>query len=650
MKQIAVVLGAINLDNQKKLLRGMSAAAKDKNCNLFVFTNYVGTKETEESVMASSRVLKLLDYNKYDGVVMAVNTIHQPQAVKRLVADAQERKIPAVSIDRVFDGMSCVGISSYEAEYEIVEHFICHHGCKDIFYVSGNLTSSAEGIKRYNAYKDAMDKYNLPHSKDTMFEAGFTFEGGVMAGEYILASGKIPEAIVCGNDDTALGVMQVLENAGYKFPEDTKIAGFDNVELSEINYPTITTVDKSQFDVGYKSVCEVLDLIDGKEPEEYWLPCKVVYRESCGCGTSTGMYDESFIKSMFALKEKYVHQQHETIHMSDVVRGMTTDFGKARSTFDIFEILKNYIQMVGMKTFYLCLCEMETVFVLPERNYGQNIDIMQVVDDYTPFIEIPVAYENGEFGTYPRFEKGLVLPEECRNRVGGKTYVINQIFYENCCYGYAVCEKMDSVVTSGLYYSLLMEIGVGLEDTRKWMLLKDAVESLNGMWCYDNMTQLYNRSGFYNEAESILERLKEEDKAVFILFMDADGLKIINDTIGHDAGDDMIKAIANIIRKNVGKDMLAMRYGGDEFVVFGGFEKDNRKLVDDFAASIQRDIEEANASGKYEFHLSVSMGGSGWEAKDIEDLSVLIKQADELMYIQKREKKRKAAESSKNGN
>ena len=650
MKQIAVVLGAINLDNQKKLLAGMSKAAKDKGCNLFVFTNYVGTMETEESVIASNRVLKLLDYSKFDGVVMAVNTIHHPVAVGRIVAEAQECKIPAVSIDRVFDGMSCVGISSYEAEYEIVEHFINHHGCKDIFYVSGNLTSSAEGIKRYQAYKDAMDNHNLPHSKDTMFEAGFALAGGVLAGEHILARGKLPEAIVCGNDDTALGVMQVLGNAGYKFPDDVRIAGFDNVELSRINYPTITTVDKSQHEVGYKAVCEVLDLIEGKEPEEIWLPCKTEYRESCGCGNANGGYDEEFIKNMFALKEKYVSQQHETIRMSDVVRGMTTDFGKARSMFDVFEILKNYIRTVGMKTFYLCLCEMEKVFVLPEQNYGQNIDVMQVIDDYTPFIEIPVAYENGQFATYQRFEKGFVIPEECREKVAGKTFVVNQIFYENCCYGYAVCEQMETVVTSGLYYSLLMEIGVGLEDTRKWMLLKDAVERLNGMWCYDNMTQLYNRSGFFNEAESILAHLKEEDKAAFILFMDADGLKKINDNIGHDAGDAMIKAVADIIRRNVSNDMLAMRYGGDEFVVFGGFGKDERKLVEDFAEAINRDIEETNKSGKYPFNISVSVGGSGWEAKDIDDLSILIKQADAQMYEQKREKKRLAAESGKNGN
>ena len=70
IRQIAVVLGAINLDNQKRLLLGMENAAKEMNANLYVFTNYVGTRETEESVMASSQILKLLEFDKFDGLIL----------------------------------------------------------------------------------------------------------------------------------------------------------------------------------------------------------------------------------------------------------------------------------------------------------------------------------------------------------------------------------------------------------------------------------------------------------------------------------------------------------------------------------------------------------------------------------------------------
>ena len=84
------------------------------------------------------------------------------------------------------------------------------------------------------------------------------------------------------------------------------------------------------------------------------------------------------------------------------------------------------------------------------------------------------------------------------------------------------------------------EIGVGLENVRRSMLLKDAVDRLNGMWCYDNLTMLYNRSGFSYEAKTMMDRFKDADMDVYIIFMDADGLKTANDTLGHDVGDMMI--------------------------------------------------------------------------------------------------------------
>ena len=90
IKQIAVVLGAINLDNQKKLLLGMENAAKELNSNLFVFTNYVGTRETEESIMASSQILRLPDFSKFDGIVMVPNTVHNPIALKTILEDIKK--------------------------------------------------------------------------------------------------------------------------------------------------------------------------------------------------------------------------------------------------------------------------------------------------------------------------------------------------------------------------------------------------------------------------------------------------------------------------------------------------------------------------------------------------------------------------------
>ena len=637
VKQIAVVLGAINLDNQKKILQGMEIAAKEFDCNLFVFTNYVGTRETEESIIAATQVLKLPEFDKFDGAVIVPNTVHNPVSLNKVIKELNEVGKPAVSVDRPIDGMSCVGINSYEAEYEMVEHFL-YHGYTNILYVSGSLVASSEARKRCKAFQDAMVNNGIMFDEGDIYEGAFTMESGIMIGEQILAEGKHPEAIICGNDDMAHGIMDVFKKAGYRIPEDIKIAGFDNGERSQLDRPSLTTVDKGQIQVGYKAILELMELINGKDIEHYSLPCTLKYRESCGCQPKADdiLGLEDLVEQ---IKHKYIIQQKDTIFMADIVRGMTSDFAKASRPEQIFDTLRQYVPQIGVEKFYLCACDASQVFVLPERNLGRNIDVFKVSDDYTEYIDVPIAYEKGEFVSYERFQKGFVLPEACRTSSGGNTYVVNQICYQNCCYGYAVCQRVDSVVASGLYYSMLMEIGVGLETVRQQMLLKDAVDRLNGMWCYDNLTMLYNRSGFAYEAKTIMDRFKDEDLNVFIIFMDADGLKTANDTLGHEVGDMMIREIGSVVHRNVSSDMLGMRYGGDEFVIFGGFKDGEEGKLEDILNSIREDFKEVNDSGKHPFVLSASMGVSTWKAKEISSLDDVIEQADQNMYQEKRAKK-----------
>ena len=637
VKQIAVILGAINLDNQKKLLIGMENAVKKSNANLFVFTNYVGTRETEESVMASSQILRLPDFHTFDGVIIAPNTIHNPIALNTIIEQMKTLDRPVVSIDRQIEGASYVGIDSYAAECEMMEHLFSH-GYKDIVCVTGATIVSSEAKKRLAAYKDSMVKHGLPLKEENIYEGAFTYESGIVAAKKMLEKGRIPEAIICGNDDMAHGIMDVFKKNGIRIPEDVKIVGFDNGEMSRLNRPTLTSVDKSQLAVGEKAVWEILDRINGTEAGSYVLPCSIKHRESCGCGDA-GDDAVDLVELAEELKQLYVTQQVDTVLLADVIRGMMTDFTKAKTPEELFDIFKIYVSQIGVEKFYLCSCEKEKVFVLPERNFGRNIDVQQVNNNYTPWIDVAVAYENGEYPEYERFEKGYVLPEVCRNKSAGNTFVVNQIFYENYCYGYAVCQRVQSVVASGLYYSMLMQIGVALENVRQSMFLKDAVNRLNGMWCYDNLTSLYNRSGFSYEAKSIMDNLRADNKNVFILFMDADGLKTVNDTMGHEAGDLLIREIGAIIHKTTTNEMLGMRYGGDEFVIFGGFTDEESDMVDCIIASIKADIERVNAMRKYPFLLSVSIGSSVLKARDIESLDTVIEEADKKMYQEKRRKK-----------
>lgn len=627
-RQIAVLMCAVNTDNQRRILEGMIDAAKETDSNLFVFSNYISYKEREENIEGAYQIIKLPNFEAFDGVIIAKNTIQYLPAAEDAVAELKRCKVPAVSIDVKLPGMSYIGISSYDAQMEMIEHFILEHKCEEIFYVTGPLTH-LEGQKRYDAYCDALEKHGLEYRDEYVYQGFFDTESGTSAAEAYLELEHRPKVIVCANDVMAIGVIETLKARGCRIPEDVQVAGFDNSELSELYNPTITTVNKNQHEVGYRAVHEVLALADGAEPSEQYVSCHLEIRHSCGCKNGkAGDIDK--------LRDEYMHNLVMTQSVSDIMRSMTADFSGLETPEELVEVLKKYVVQVGMESFYLCLCDKKQLFTQSEDVLSGTLDILQVNTDYTDEITIPLAYENGKFTSYEGFLKGRVLPEECRNRGGGNYYVVVPIFYQRCCYGYCVSGNSRFPLEHSLYYSWLMNIGIGFENIRKWMLLKNTVVRLNGMWVYDMLTHLYNRAGFYHYANPMLEKMQEQGEEAFLMFLDIDGLKVANDTLGHEAGDALICGMAEVIKKNLDENQLAMRYGGDEFVIFGGCESE--EWLEGLVDSIRRSMESRNRRKGNSYKLRASIGVSRYKASEITNLDELIERADKNMYEEKRHK------------
>lgn len=628
-KQIAVLMCAVNLDNQRKLLEGMIDAARETDSNLFVFASYISYKEKEENLQGAYQIMRLPDFRQFDGAIIAKNSIQYRPAAEYAEKALRESGIPAVSIDLELPGMSSVGISSYESEFELIEHFITEHGCREIYYVSGPL-NHPEGKKRYQAYCDALEKYGIEYNEDRVYYGFFNTDSGMVAAEIFLRDGNCPEVIVCANDAMAVGAIQVVKNHGYQIPQDVKIAGFDNAELSALHNPSLTTVNKNQHEVGYQAVKELFHLAEGAKPARYDVPCHLEIRSSCGC-----MKDE--ISDIGWLKNRYVYHHVLTQSVADIMRNMIADFSGMENPGELIEALKKYVLQTNMESFYLCLCDKERLFMPQENNLTGTLDVMDINTDYTPQITVPLAYEDGEFKSYGEFPKGQVLPDVCRKRSGGNYYVVVPIYYQRCCYGYCISGNSRFPLEHSLYYSWIMNIGIGLENIRKWMMLKDTVVKLNNIWVYDMLTHMYNRAGFYHYAAPALEKMREEEKDVFLMFMDIDGLKIVNDTMGHECGDRLICGVAEVVMQCVSGDHLTMRYGGDEFVVFGSCE--GKEEAEQLMNKIKDTMKERNQQKKEPFELRASIGVSIYRAKDIDDLNQLIEQADKKMYEEKKKKR-----------
>ena len=162
-------------------------------------------------------------------------------------------------------------------------------------------------------------------------------------------------------------------------------------------------------------------------------------------------------------------------------------------------------------------------------------------------------------------------------------------------------------------------------------------ERLHDISLHDELTGLYNRRGFFTLAEHLLKMAKRQQSGLFMLYCDLDGLKRINDTLGHQKGDWALIDTANILKETFRGSDITARIGGDEFVVMPiETTGDNLEIV---INRLQKAVEMDNTKSKREYNLSISTGTAYFDPLSPCTIDELLSQADRLMYEQKRTKK-----------
>lgn len=152
----------------------------------------------------------------------------------------------------------------------------------------------------------------------------------------------------------------------------------------------------------------------------------------------------------------------------------------------------------------------------------------------------------------------------------------------------------------------------------------------------DELTGLHNRRGFFLMAAQQLKIAHRMKVFCWVMFIDLDGLKQINDTLGHDMGDALIIDAGGLIKQTFRNSDIVARLGGDEFIVFiSSYFKD----ADSIQARLQTNIANFNQQQNRSYKLSMSIGIERYLPESNMSLEQLIAKSDELMYAQKRLKR-----------
>ena len=240
---------------------------------------------------ASGRDLAFSIAGKSDGLVVMARSLSEADIA------VLARSVPVVVLADHYAagaGPDFVGADNRSGSRDITAHLIGVHGYTDLAFLAGPLDSPDSG-ERFAGFCEALRQAGLPAPGEPAATGGFTEAGGQQAVTAMLAAGnkqgRAPRAIVCGNDEMAIGALIALRAGRLRVPADVAVSGFDDIAAAHHVRPALTTVRQPIRELGERSVRMLLDRI--ADPAGPWrsvvLPTETVIRRSCGCRSrSTG--------------------------------------------------------------------------------------------------------------------------------------------------------------------------------------------------------------------------------------------------------------------------------------------------------------------------------------------------------------------------
>jgi len=166
--------------------------------------------------------------------------------------------------------------------------------------------------------------------------------------------------------------------------------------------------------------------------------------------------------------------------------------------------------------------------------------------------------------------------------------------------------------------------------------LKQLRDELERLAYEDSMTGIANRRRFFEKANRLFKKSKLEHYPLYLFVVDIDKFKNINDTFGHDIGDEVIRIFVEMVKKELNRDDCFARFGGDEFVIM--MTHMSREKALNRIEKIQQNISKTHKPLGVSVDFSVSIGMAEAEKSD-KNIDVLIKRADIGLYKEKQSKR-----------
>ncbi|HAU50853.1 MAG TPA: hypothetical protein DCW43_03690 [Clostridiales bacterium] len=605
--KICAFIGDMYRDYSSELILSIQKCAIERGHSVDVFGNCSVPSENPLHAEGLKKILSLPNYSDYDGTILCSDTLHHAGLNYELLENLTSASDlpPVVSVRAEESGFYSVVPDNRQIMYEISKYVIGKVKSNDIGFVTGR-DDLQDSLERLAGFEDAMEEAGYTIRKDMVFHGNYwTDQGPETADFFIKEDGTLPQAIICSNDYMAIALTDELLNRGYSVPRDTLITGVDNLDASSAHVPSITTSDIPETVLG-RTAIDCLERINAGEEIDICttVPGRLIYRESTGDAMSARDIDEMH-RRLDAIQRNYYDKTRAFVLLSSDYEDVLSYDACVNYT------LKNLDSYGLFNRILLCrYCENDRQMVgfCENSNYSR---------------------------TYINFPSSRLVPEEYDTSEPGLTIFL-PVFYKSEVYGYTAFRLRSDVkylLDEKLEFTMVL-LGQTLNRLRLYDKLFE-VSNIKDLYIRDALTGLLNRRGFEQEIAKFFDKGQLKEHPVAVVSIDMDGLKDINDNLGHAAGDEALKGIARCLESVLNENEIAARMGGDEFEAV--LVLNSAARIGQFIRSFRGAIKKANADSNAEFTLSASIGTC--EVTNWETLMECMNKADKIMYIEKKTKK-----------
>ncbi|MBR3267461.1 MAG: substrate-binding domain-containing protein [Oscillospiraceae bacterium] len=462
----------------QRIMEGVFAQCRAYDYDVFVFTPLVQVVHYfRDYLNGELNIFKLINFDMLDGVIVDTSTLtedHIPWVAAKLLEQLKKScKKPVISVDLAFGDYPIVNTDDAATMAAITAHVLDHHGCKNIYYLSGYYGHEV-AEERLRGFTQELEKRNIPVEQDKIFYGDFWYTGGeTLADRIVSGEIKLPEAIICASDHLAIGLANRLMKHGIRIPDDVIVTGHDATAEAMLNHLTVTTHVPETGRSAAEAVNRIRALI---EPDAELLPAAqsavngLICGDSCGCGT-----DKEYLHEILSSALVHNYQNLTNADTQDQV-----DLGRLNMSYmfesitekpsvheALYGIMYNSYLLRPYRNFWLCLREdwLDTDHPFTDGYPEVMRNVLHAVPQNT--VVLGQTQHCGDSPMY-NFETKLLIPDFPENREKPSVFYFSPVHFQDNMLGYAVleCDLAQKHKIGSVYHLWIRNVSNALEMKR----------------------------------------------------------------------------------------------------------------------------------------------------------------------------------------